>query len=867
MGRLGILPIFCVCITACAQADIIESDEQLTAIREQLAEDYHRIALPFLWYFRTDPEDWGQRDGWFRVNRPDGSWSRIRGNERWENQGFEGYDGVAWYMSRVRVPEGWARTFIRFPAVDDAYTLYVNGQEVCRVGDRGRPVWQWSTCPEVMDYVRAGQEATIVLRVEDYMLQGGLTRGPVELVNFPCEIDLSTGWKFAPDYSDTGVAQGWYATRFDDSGWQRVDAGRNWESYGYDFDGFGWYRKWVTVPSAWADQRILLELPKVDDFFDLYLDGRFIRHCGTPRDPCWDQITYVDVTKYVVSGHKHLLCLRVQDTGQPGGLGGTPCTLSAQMPIYWLEGETDYHYLYTDRPAGAPHIGPYPRQTAIEGQPFSGMSPALLSGDNVTWCLIRGPVGLRVEPKTGAAFWAEPSVGPEAFLDQDMRWDHPVVVKAENDLGYDYASFQLKVLDNQGPLLQPVRTQYIDWIVPADVAAWFNEIRPHAVIDRQWELMRRLIGHEPSYGRQSVKYQYNIGGRGWSGSPAIIGPGWWSTDEVDGWNLGIWLHEVGHNFHWQTPIDEYAHNVPYDRMYHHFIEMLIQYVLHYSREHPEQFAFTPTNLALFREHVNRVRAEAQGHFQAFEAWTRNNSDAADYPGDQYGAWKGLLIDLIDRYGVPFLERSLRAMRTDGVPRSLRQTADTTEKKNALIFCIMSHAAGHDLRDYFRQKKFRFDEAYYTQIDLQVSTVLSHLPDEDVAGWKRHPATGHYYRRTPFEMTWQEAEDYAQSVGGHLASLDSTSELDWLCSRFEIYREVWIGLYKDAIGTWRRTANGRPWSPPWHAGYPVLFQDYRFAALDLMEHKMFNRDGLDIRFGIIEAEALPALDDPGFAVDY
>jgi hypothetical protein len=207
------------------------------------------------------------------------------------------------------------------------------------------------------------------------------------------------------------------------------------------------------------------------------------------------------------------------------------------------------------------------------------------------------------------------------------------------------------------------------------------------------------------------------------------------------------------------------------------------------------------------------------------------------------------------------------MRTDGVPRSLRQGADTAEKRNALIFCILSHATGQDLRGYFRQRKFRFDEAYYAQIDAQVGVVLSHLPDEDVAGWKRQPATGHYYRRTPCEMTWEEAEDYAQSVGGHLASLDGVSELDWLCSRFEIYGEVWIGLCKDGSGTWRRTTSERPWSPPWHLGYPVPFQDYRFAALDLAERKMLNRDGADARFGIIEAEALPVLDDPGFAVDY
>jgi hypothetical protein len=867
MRGLCVLSLLCAGITTCARADLIESEEQLTAVREQLAVDYHRVPLPLLWYFKTDPDDRGAREGWFNVTRPDNSWAKIRANERWENQGFPGYDGVAWYLSRVQVPEGWTSVFIRFPAVDDAYTLYVDGKEVCRDGDRSRSVWNWSTCHEITDYVQAGREVTIILRVEDYMLQGGLTRGPVELLNFTTQIDITADWRFAPDYTNVGVTEGWYAPRIDDSHWRRVEAGRNWEYYGYEFDGFGWYRKWITVPAGWADQRVFLELPKVDDYFDLYLDGEFIHHFGTPQSPCWATITCVDVTRYVVGGQRHLLCLRVEDLGQPGGLGGSPCTLSAQMPIYRLEQEPNYAYLYADRAEGAPHIGPYPRETAIEGHAFQGLAPTLLAGENVTWSLVRGPVGLHVDSITGALSWDAPTTGPEAFLDWDLRWDHPIVVKARNDQGYDYASVQLKVLDNKGPALQVVRTQYIDWVVTADEAAWFETMQPHRIIDRQWEHMRWLLGHEPSYGRQCVKYQYNIGNRGWSGSPTIIGPPLWSADPVDGWNLGIWLHEVGHNFNWQTPINEYASNGPYDGMYHHFVEILIQYMLHRSLEDPERFDFTAPNLALYREHVNRVRTEAQGHYQAFLAWVQNNNDAADYPGDQYGVWKGLLIDLLDRFGTSALEKCLRAMRSDGIPRELRQTADAVEKKNALIFCILSHAAGSDLREYFRQRKFRFDDAYYTQIDAQIGAILRLLPDEDVGGWKRHPVTGHYYRRTPFTMTWCEAEDYAQSVGGHLVCLNGEQELGWLCPRFEIYGEVWIGLYRDAGGSWRQPVRGQRWLPTWHAGYPLPAPDYRFAALDLIAQKVRSRNDQDVLFGIIEAEALPGPDDPGFLVSY
>jgi hypothetical protein len=92
-------------------------------------------------------------------------------------------------------------------------------------------------------------------------------------------------------------------------------------------------------------------------------------------------------------------------------------------------------------------------------------------------------------------------------------------------------------------------------------------------------------------------------------------------------------------------------------------------------------------------------------------------------------------------------------------------------------------------------------------------------------------------------------------------------LAWLCPRFEIYGEAWIGLYRDPGGSWRRPTRGRLWLPPWHAGYPVPAPDHRFASLDLVGQKMRNKSDLDVLFGVIEAEALPTRDDPGFASEY
>ena len=49
---------------------------------------------------------------------------------------------------------------------------------------------------------------------------------------------------------------------------------------------------------------------------------------------------------------------------------------------------------------------------------------------------------------------------------------------------------------------------------------------------------------------------------------------------------------------------------------------------------------------------------------------------------------------------------LWAMRTDGIPPSLRETAKNPLQVNALLYCIMSHAANADLRPFFRADGLR-----------------------------------------------------------------------------------------------------------------------------------------------------------------
>ena len=52
-------------------------------------------------------------------------------------------------------------------------------------------------------------------------------------------------------------------------------------------------------------------------------------------------------------------------------------------------------------------------------------------------------------------------------------------------------------------------------------------------------------------------------------------------------------------------------------------------------------------------------------------------------------------------------------------------------------------------------------------------------------------------------TWKDAESYAQSLGGHLARIDSKEKNDLLCSKVSSIGSTWIGLTDEVTeGTWR-----------------------------------------------------------------
>ena len=82
----------------------------------------------------------------------------------------------------------------------------------------------------------------------------------------------------------------------------------------------------------------------------------------------------------------------------------------------------------------------------------------------------------------------------------------------------------------------------------------------------------------------------------------------------------------------------------------------------------------------------------------------------------------------------------------------------------------------------------------------VLSVLTFAAPVQTQTWIKYPANGHYYAITQ-PMSWHQAETQAVLWTGHLATVRSQAENDWLAKTFG-NKHLWIGLNDEAKeGTW------------------------------------------------------------------
>lgn len=249
------------------------------------AEDLRKvITLSGTWKFSI-----GDDSKWSNPSYDDSGWDQISVPENWENEGYDDYNGFAWYRKSFKVDDIPSNTpiYLMLGQIDDADVVYLNGKEIGRSG-KFPPDFKTAYDRTRKYIIPAGTlkengENVICVKVFDSIQGGGITSGPVgiyfdediELL----DLNLSGMWKF-----QTGNNKEWKTTDFNDEGWKTIKVPSVWENEGYeDYDGYAWYRFEFTLPANFKSGDLYLCLGKIDDEDDVYMNGKNVGNVNDLR--------------------------------------------------------------------------------------------------------------------------------------------------------------------------------------------------------------------------------------------------------------------------------------------------------------------------------------------------------------------------------------------------------------------------------------------------------------------------------------------------------------------------------------------------------------------------------------------------------
>jgi sialate O-acetylesterase len=294
----------------------------------------------------------GDDSSWASTMYNDLNWEEINVPSTWENQGFHGYNGFAWYRKSFSLPADFQNSnlYLHLGFIDDVDETYVNGYLVGVSG--GFPPYFLTAYSALRKYyvpnhIINRSNNLIAIRVYDTQLEGGMIKGEIGInnisqdknwnISLDPDINLSTVWRFK-----TGDNLLWKEEDFDDSDWKTIFVPSFWEAQGFKwYDGFAWYRIQCYLPDLFSGVQLVLLLGKIDDIDQTYVNGKLIGSIGdwnfdtVPENfnanNEWETFRGYYVPFGVLkSGQKNTIAVRVYDGFIDGGIYDGPIGLITQ---------------------------------------------------------------------------------------------------------------------------------------------------------------------------------------------------------------------------------------------------------------------------------------------------------------------------------------------------------------------------------------------------------------------------------------------------------------------------------------------------------------------------------------------------------
>lgn len=276
----------------------------------------------------------GDNKNWANPDFDDSSWDKIYVPSEWEDQGYNDYNGFAWYRKSVRIQKKYSQSslYLYLGRIDDVDEVYFNG---VRIGGTGTLPPAYSSAYNSQrryfipqNLVKYNGDNVIAVRVYDARDRGGMIDGEMGIYTYnisPVDYDLSGEWKFR-----TGDSAAWKEGKYSDAAWTSLKVPGYFEDQGFsNYDGYSWYRKKFDGPAEMKGKKLVMVLGKIDDIDEVYINGRFIGGTGTfysTKDSI-DTYSFSDENRgyylpddMVLQDKDNVIAVRVFDSGEGGGI-------------------------------------------------------------------------------------------------------------------------------------------------------------------------------------------------------------------------------------------------------------------------------------------------------------------------------------------------------------------------------------------------------------------------------------------------------------------------------------------------------------------------------------------------------------------
>jgi len=295
----------------------------------------------------------GMNEEWASPKFNDSNWESIGVPSPWEDEGYNGYNGYAFYRKKITVSSKYKdrMLYLNLGYIDDVDEVYFNGN---KIGSTGSFPPNYSTAYNAeriyyipAEYINFDGSNLIAVKVYDSEGEGGIVSGDIGLYGGKTaanlDVNLQSTWKFQPG-DDFRRKE----SDFDDSGWSEIFVPGKWEDQGYrDYDGYAWYRKSFVFHTTTGNEKMVLLMGKIDDIDQVYINGTFVGSTGTfpsrSREEAstgqeWEAFRgYYIPDGLLKKNQKNVIAVRVLDTGGDGGIYEGPVGLITQTKYieYW----------------------------------------------------------------------------------------------------------------------------------------------------------------------------------------------------------------------------------------------------------------------------------------------------------------------------------------------------------------------------------------------------------------------------------------------------------------------------------------------------------------------------------------------------